>query len=517
MLPRTTKRIRRISSITAATSAAILTSSAMDVSVDALVPHLSAVIPNPLRTASGRGQPIFSSYLDQLSSSDNSPAPPPTPATDAVASAAGVEPELVTELRSVPIATEPASSLAEVAVDQSDLAEAFGLIFHIISEECGGDGPTERGIGAVYTYLDAIASGKVTTTPSGLALVGKYICSLSPDGETLGANEAIALYITSLSTGGAKLPSLEKFTSYLNKIFVTDVNLPQAEADILAFFGAASAPPISESIAPYKNDTPAAAPESGRVEEAFPGTGGVWRTSSGKVVPPPIAAPPAPGPDIWKDVVSEADAQAVSEARRIFVGGSLVFAGIALVAGANSIFQNMENEEARNVGAVKQDVAMDVRKVDKQNAKDVVARGEGSLDVTKNSEALKRIAEHEAAEEKRIAEQEAVASKIAEEQREAEEKAQRVLSDEAKDRRLAEEMVARQEEAKTAAKADFSEDKAAPERDAVDEYGSFVEEITKESAKSPSTGTSSTGTASAPATPAPQRKMTSFSVYSQRL
>ena len=294
------------------------------------------------------------SYLDDLSNNnDNSgsnnanPQPPNWGAPPAAA---------VPPAPAVPASPPPAAAATDGGIFP-------GSIFDVISAECnggGGDGPSERGSAAVYAYLEAVAARRAVPSPPASALIAKYVGSLSPDGMTADSAVAIAAYLESLSTGAVRLPSAEQFAGWLNGIFMMDVRLPRSRDDVLAYFDGTAAPLTPPTdIAPYDKQVDEAppAPKVDVEEKAFPGAGGVWRTSSGKIVPPPPPQPKAPKQDLWKEgVLSEGDANAASEIKRIFFGGGLVFAGIAILAGTSAnVVQNAETDIVRDVEAIKMD------------------------------------------------------------------------------------------------------------------------------------------------------------------
>ena len=309
------------------------------------------------------------SYLDDLSNNDDNSgsnyanpqqqppnwgAPPAAPAAPAV----------------------PASPPAAAAADGGIFP---GSIFDVISAECnggGGDGPSERGAAAVYAYLEAVAARRAVPSPPASALIAKYVGSLSPDGMTPDSAVAIAAYLESLSAGAARLPSAEQFAGWLNGIFMMDVQLPRSRDDVVAYFDGTAAPSTPPTdIAPYDKQVDEAppAPKADVEEKAFPGAGGVWRTSSGKIVPPPPPTPKAPKQDLWKEgVLSEGDANVASEIKRIFFGGGLVFAGIAILAGTSAnVVENAETDITRDVDAIEQGTAKGAIKMEKELVKDM--------------------------------------------------------------------------------------------------------------------------------------------------
>ena len=344
---------------------------------------------------------LHMSYLDDLSnnsggsSSDGGPptnwgAPPP-------AAAAPANPQPATE-------------------GNSNNGIFPGSIFDVISAECeGGAGPTERGSAAVYAYLEAVATRQAVPSPPASALIAKYIGSLSPDGMTPDSAVAIATYLESLSTGNVRLPSAQQFASYLNGIFMMDVKLPRSQDDLVSYFDGSAAPSTPPTdIAPYKEEKTSSdgpPPKVDVEEKAFPGAGGVWRTSSGKIVPPPAPAPKAPKEDLWKgEVLSEGNANVASEVKRIFFGGGLVFAGIAILAGTNTnVVQNAETEIVKDIDAIEQGAAKGVIKMEKEIVKDM------KLSPELAAAAKRAVAQQEAAEKKMEQNQKLAEKKLIEE------------------------------------------------------------------------------------------------------
>ena len=341
-----------------------------------------------------------------------------------------------------------------------------GSIFDVISAECngGGDGPSERGSAAVYAYLEAVATRQAVPSPPASALIAKYIGSLSPDGMTPDSAVAIATYMESLSTGNVRLPSAEQFASYLNGIFMMDVRLPRSQDDMVAYFDGSTAPSTPPTdIAPYEEKKPDGPPPKVEVEEkAFPGAGGVWRTSSGKIVPPPAPTPKAPKEDLWRgEVLPEANANVASEVKRIFFGGGLVFAGIAILAGVNpNVIQTAETEIVKDIDAIEQGAAKGVISMEKEVVKD-----------------MKLSPELAAAAKRAVAQQEAAEKKMEQNQKLAEKK----LMEEKEANRIAYEKAAPgRAKAKAAAKAQAEQDedkKGAAESFVSDDFGAEDEEV----------------------------------------
>jgi len=365
-----------------------------------------------------------------------------------------------------PAAAAPVSPPGAAADDSSGSSIFPGSIFDVISAECdgGGDGPSERGCAAVYAYLEAVSARQAVPSPPASALIARYIGSLSPDGMTPASAVAIATYLESLSTGAVLLPPAERFASYLNGMFTMDVRLPRSQDDLVAYFDGSAAPPApSTDIAPYEEAKPDGPPPKVDVEEkAFPGAGGVWRTSSGKIVPPPAPAPKAPKQDLWKEgVLSEGNASAASEVKRIFYGGGLVFTGIAILAGINSnVVQDAETAAVQNIDAIEQGGAKGVITVEKEMLKD-----------------MKLSPELAAAAKRAVAQQEAAEKKMEESQKLAEKK----LLEEAKANRIAYEKAAPERaKAKAAAKAEaerYEDKKGEAESFGGDDFGTEDEEL----------------------------------------
>ena len=423
--------------------------------IPALLTHRSAHNHNNDGRSSKK---LHMSYLDDLSnnsgssgSNDGSGGPPPN---------WGAPPP--------PAAAAPTNSQpATAGSSNSNSNENFpGSIFDVISAECngGGDGPSERGSAAVYAYLEAVATRQAVPSPPASALIAKYIGSLSPDGMTPDSAVAIATYLESLSTGNVRLPSAEQFASYLNGIFMMDVKLPRSQDDMVAYFDGSTAPSTPPTdIAPYEEKKPDGPPPKVEVEEkAFPGAGGVWRTSSGKIVPPPAPSPKAPKEDLWKgEVLSEGNANVASEVKRIFFGGGLVFAGIAILAGTNpNVVQNAETEIVKDIDAIEQGAAKGVIKVEKEIVKD-----------------MKLSPELAAAAKRAVAQQEAAEKKMEQNQKLAEKK----LMEEKEANRIAYEKAAPERaKAKAAAKAQAERDedkKGETESFGSDDFGVEDEEI----------------------------------------
>lgn len=316
----------------------------------------------------------------------------------------------------------------------------------------------------MYAYLEAVATRQAVPSPPASALIAKYIGSLSPDGMTPDSAVAIATYLESLSTGNVSLPSAEQFASYLNGIFMMDVKLPRSQDDMVAYFDGSAAPLTPPTdIAPYEEKKPDGPPPKVEVEEkAFPGAGGVWRTSSGKIVPPPAPTPKAPKEDLWKgEVLSEGNANVASEVKRIFFGGGLVFAGIAILAGTNpNVVQNAETEIVKDIDAIEQGAAKGVIKVEKEIVKDM------KLSPELAAAAKRAVAQQEAAEKKMEQNQKLAEKKLMEEK-----EANRIVYEKAAPERA---------KAKAAAKAQAERDedkKGEVESFGSDDFGVEDEEI----------------------------------------
>ena len=468
-------------------SAAVLAAALAPWSADAFYP--SPVAPSvPFSHRSTRNEQERSSrhmsYLDDLSNNNNDnsgsnyanpqqqppnwgapPAAPVAPAAPAV----------------------PASPPAAAATDGGIFP---GSIFDVISAECnggGGDGPSERGAAAVYAYLEAVAARRAVPSPPASALIAKYVGSLSPDGMTPDSAVAIAAYLESLSAGAARLPSAEQFAGWLNGIFMMDVQLPRSRDDVVAYFDGTAAPSTPPTdIAPYDKQVDEAppAPKADVEEKAFPGAGGVWRTSSGKIVPPPPPTPKAPKQDLWKEgVLSEGDANVASEIKRIFFGGGLVFAGIAILAGTSAnVVQNAETEIARDVDVMEQGAAKGAIKMEKELVKDM--RLSPELDAAAKRAVSQQAKAEARAELERLEELKGEAESLGsddygapEEELALEEEAMEQLSPEEIAKRKAARAAKAEERRLARADADrLASGRGEMEKDSADEYGSVAEE-----------------------------------------
>jgi len=181
-------------------------------------------------------------------------------------------------------------------------------------------------------------------------------------------------------------------------------------------------------------------------------------------------------------VLSEGNANVASEVKRIFFGGGLVFAGIAILAGTNpNVVQNAETEIVRDIDAIEQGAAKGVINVEKDIVKDM------KLSPELAAAAKRAVTQQEAAEKEdsadeygSVAEESSSADtkkEIAPEQV-ARRKAERTAK--AEDKRIPKANVSPEKaRAKAAAKADRmrrEDERATLEAGAADEYGAIDED-----------------------------------------